>query len=395
MSNDKASEAREGLLDNIAGKAKEVAGAVSGKDDLVEEGQLQQAEARNRKEALADEAIADAKREEAAQDVRQTSEEAAEQQKAAKAAAEREEAAAERQRATEHAEAARTAEQQKAEGQKVAEHQADELAESRLNDAEALEADADLHRTDRRRRQAAPRARGSHRRPAGRAAARPDPELRTTMIRTLIALPYEIARLPLVMIDNRLASEGGGRRHVPTGARPRPRLGRQGRRCRAARPLHRPARGRATRAVRDLAKAAQLEQEAAERREQASKEAAAGRREATKKRKAAQERAAKGLEEAEAAEARGKREAKAKATKAANARKAAADKKAASATATAEQRKSNVDSAAAAKRKTAQRKAKAELDDARETKKSADESRADAERLSELADAKKQDRKQD
>ena len=68
MSNDKAAEAREGLLDNVKGKAKEVAGAVSGRDDLVEEGQLQQAEARNRKAALADEAVADAKREEAAQE---------------------------------------------------------------------------------------------------------------------------------------------------------------------------------------------------------------------------------------------------------------------------------------------------------------------------------------
>ena len=38
MSNDKAaSEAREGLLDSVAGKAKEVAGAVTGKDGLVEE----------------------------------------------------------------------------------------------------------------------------------------------------------------------------------------------------------------------------------------------------------------------------------------------------------------------------------------------------------------------
>ena len=49
MSNDKAAEAREGLFDSVAGKAKEVAGAVSGKDDLVEEGQLQQAEAQRRK----------------------------------------------------------------------------------------------------------------------------------------------------------------------------------------------------------------------------------------------------------------------------------------------------------------------------------------------------------
>ena len=46
-SNDKAAEARAGLLGSIAGKAKEVAGAMTGKDDLVEEGQLQQAEARS------------------------------------------------------------------------------------------------------------------------------------------------------------------------------------------------------------------------------------------------------------------------------------------------------------------------------------------------------------
>ena len=142
MSNDKAAEAREGLIGNIAGKAKEVAGAVSGKDDLVEEGQLLQAEAANRRDAVADEAIAEAKREEAAHEVRETSKEAAEQQKAAKAAAERQEAAAERQRANEHADATRDAERQQAEGQKAAERQAEKLAESRLDDAEAIEADA-------------------------------------------------------------------------------------------------------------------------------------------------------------------------------------------------------------------------------------------------------------
>ena len=48
MSNDRSAEAREGLLDSVAGKAKEVAGAVTGKDDLVQEGQLQQAGARRR-----------------------------------------------------------------------------------------------------------------------------------------------------------------------------------------------------------------------------------------------------------------------------------------------------------------------------------------------------------
>ena len=73
MSHDKAdtaAHAREGLFDSVAGKAKEVAGAVTGKDDLVEEGQLQQAEAQRRKAAVADEAIADAQRDEAARELR-------------------------------------------------------------------------------------------------------------------------------------------------------------------------------------------------------------------------------------------------------------------------------------------------------------------------------------
>src|SRR3712207_9469645 len=92
MSNDRAAEAREGLLDNLAGKAKEVAGAVTGKDDLVEEGQLQQAEAKRRKEAVADQAIADAKQQEAAEELRESSIEAAQQKGEARAQAAREEA---------------------------------------------------------------------------------------------------------------------------------------------------------------------------------------------------------------------------------------------------------------------------------------------------------------
>src|SRR6478736_10114097 len=98
MTDDKASEAREGLLDSIAGKAKEVAGAVTGRDDLVEEGQLQQAEARHRKEAVADEAVADAKRAEAAEEIRETNAEAAQRESAARAEAAREKSVAEQQR---------------------------------------------------------------------------------------------------------------------------------------------------------------------------------------------------------------------------------------------------------------------------------------------------------
>jgi uncharacterized protein YjbJ (UPF0337 family) len=142
MSNDKASEAREGLLDNLTGKAKEVAGAVSGKDDLVEEGQLQQAEARNRKTAVADEAVADAKRAEANQELTEAAREAAEKKQAARAHAEREESLANGQRETEHTAAAREAERQENAGREAAEERAEQLAESRLRGAEAIAADA-------------------------------------------------------------------------------------------------------------------------------------------------------------------------------------------------------------------------------------------------------------
>lgn len=142
MSKDKAAQAREGLFDSITGKAKEVAGAVTGKDELVEEGQLQQVEARNRKTALADEAIADAKQEEAAHEVAESSRDAAEQKGMARAQAHREESAVERQRATEHASATRDAAEQQAEGQELAERRAEQLAESSLRDAEATAADA-------------------------------------------------------------------------------------------------------------------------------------------------------------------------------------------------------------------------------------------------------------
>ncbi|WP_029117082.1 CsbD family protein [Mycobacterium sp. URHB0044] len=56
----KADEARKGLIDSVKGKAKEVFGAVTGNDSLTAEGQLEQTEARERKEANSVEAVADA-----------------------------------------------------------------------------------------------------------------------------------------------------------------------------------------------------------------------------------------------------------------------------------------------------------------------------------------------
>jgi uncharacterized protein YjbJ (UPF0337 family) len=55
---DKADQARKGLIDSI--KAKEVAGAVLGNDSLTAEGQLEQTQAQERKEANSVEAVADA-----------------------------------------------------------------------------------------------------------------------------------------------------------------------------------------------------------------------------------------------------------------------------------------------------------------------------------------------
>src|SRR5687768_15787570 len=60
-----AEEARKGLLGSLAGKAKEVAGAVIGNDSLTAEGQLQQAEAHARKDAATKDAVAQAEAQEA------------------------------------------------------------------------------------------------------------------------------------------------------------------------------------------------------------------------------------------------------------------------------------------------------------------------------------------
>jgi uncharacterized protein YjbJ (UPF0337 family) len=56
----KADEARRGLIDSVKGKAKEVVGAVTGNESLTAEGQLEQTQAHERKEANTTEAVAEA-----------------------------------------------------------------------------------------------------------------------------------------------------------------------------------------------------------------------------------------------------------------------------------------------------------------------------------------------
>jgi uncharacterized protein YjbJ (UPF0337 family) len=57
---DKADQARKGLIDSVKGKAKEIAGAVTGNDSLTAEGQLEQTQAQQRRDANSVEAVADA-----------------------------------------------------------------------------------------------------------------------------------------------------------------------------------------------------------------------------------------------------------------------------------------------------------------------------------------------
>src|SRR3954451_3097280 len=107
------------------------------------------------------------------------------------------------------------------------------------------------------------------------------------MISTLIALPYELARLPLVIVDNGLFDR------LPETSGPRVTLDRAigsvdklagtllGNRDIARRGADRIER------TEKLLTAASLEREAVTRREQARERAAAGRREAGLKRKAA------------------------------------------------------------------------------------------------------------
>ena len=214
------------------------------------------------------------------------------------------------------------------------------------------------------------------------------------MISTIIALPYELARIPLIMIDQRLSErlpETSGPRvtlHRAIGSTDKlvgSLLGNRGIRQRGVDSLER---------FDKVQTAARLEEDAASRRELARDAAAKAKTKAARMRREAQTKAASGLEEADVAEARGEQAAKTKAAKTAAAKKAAANKRAASRKTAVEQSKARVDAAAEAKQKTTQSKAKVELDEARTTKKNAADARADAERLKELAEAKKQARKQ-
>lgn len=213
------------------------------------------------------------------------------------------------------------------------------------------------------------------------------------MISQLITLPYKTARLPLSLADKTLGDR------LPETSAPRVLLDRA---IGSADKLAGSVLGDQVIAQRGadrlersskLVTADRLDQQADARRAEARATVVEGTQEAAQKRKAAADRVAKGLDEADTVEARGKQAATAQAEKAEEAKKAAVQKRAADRAAVADRRKKATDTTAEAKKKVAQRKAQKELDDARERSQSAAGARADAERLSDLAETKKKTRK--
>jgi uncharacterized protein YjbJ (UPF0337 family) len=148
VSDDKAAEARKALLDSAVGKAKVVAGAVTGKDELTEEGQLQQADAQARKDANSREAVADARAGEATEELRERTQDAAEDKRAAYVDAGRQEQAVLQAGAAEKSVADAQAVRQEQADRREAEEHAASVARESVNAAGQLEVEAAVTERD-------------------------------------------------------------------------------------------------------------------------------------------------------------------------------------------------------------------------------------------------------
>lgn len=211
--------------------------------------------------------------------------------------------------------------------------------------------------------------------------------------RTLIAIPYELTRAPLWVIDTQLVQR------LPRDSFPRLAFDRAlgsydqfAGRLLANDDIVRLGIDRATRSEM-LTDAIGLERGAAKHREEADETAAAGRESAQQKRAAAQHRMVDGVHAAETTEQQGKRVAVANARQQATKQKQAAQQRAERRTATIRERLAQKDKAADTRQATARRTASAKLDDAAAAKAAARRTRSDANKLGTLADAKKAGRK--
>lgn len=142
MSSDKAAEARKGLFDTMAGKAKEVAGALSGDDDLATEGQLQQAGAQAGKDANSREAVANASAGQALDELRERTDELTKDNRRAHTAADQSKQAIVDAGAAAKADAETRTQRQEQAGRRRAEDEADAVARASAADAARIDAEA-------------------------------------------------------------------------------------------------------------------------------------------------------------------------------------------------------------------------------------------------------------
>lgn len=132
---DKAGQARKGLIDSVKGKVKEVAGAITGNDSLTAEGQLEQTQAHEHKEANAIEAVAESEAQQARAQEAQTKVESAQQRLAANA----QEVAARDSAEAQQAVRKRAAEQAAQQGSAAEQTRAEAAAQRQVQQAEAAE----------------------------------------------------------------------------------------------------------------------------------------------------------------------------------------------------------------------------------------------------------------
>jgi uncharacterized protein YjbJ (UPF0337 family) len=149
--NNTAGQARQDLLATVTGKAQEVAGALTGNDELTEEGQLRQAQAAAQREASTSAALAEAKAEQATDQLHEDKQHAQQQRHVAAAAAEDRARQAVHAAASEQASIeAEAAQREHAEQAEIRKQGAAELARN-AEQAQHTRADADAHERDAQR----------------------------------------------------------------------------------------------------------------------------------------------------------------------------------------------------------------------------------------------------
>ncbi len=212
--------------------------------------------------------------------------------------------------------------------------------------------------------------------------------------RTIFALPYQIARTPLTLVDSQIA------RRLPKDSKPRLVFDRVlgsydklAGRVLADESIARRGNDRIERSDK-RATAVALEREAEERRAAAADAAKAGRQRAADKAQQARDTAVDGVEQAAATEREGKQAAAKNARAAAARKKQQADARAQKRADAVRQDAERVDAVADARKKRAQQAAKATFAEADSDRAAAADKRGDANQLGTLTAEKRQARKQ-